>query len=216
MDNTSTPSLSRSKTVTTEKSYNSQRSASVQPDVTESTAHAVGSSSGHLTDTEGASPENTVITASSRSHAVSTEKKARARVEAYSHWETSKKASLSSSMNTSKGLSLSHKLFKGGNAHRVQHLLVKHRMSPLPFALVEVTVPPEMLPEDSDEIVLSKAITCADLPCFPGVPCEPSQDDRVKCGRCPYGYYGDGFNCRGIANNCTKCFTENFFIYRLL
>ncbi|XP_042672961.1 von Willebrand factor D and EGF domain-containing protein [Centrocercus urophasianus] len=205
MDNTSTPSLSRSKPITTEKSYSSQRSASVQPDVSENIAHAVGSSSGHLTDTEGASPENTVITASSRSHAVSTEKKTRTRVEAYSHWETGKKASLSSSMNTSKGLSSSHKIFKGGNAHRVQHLLAKRRMNPLLFALVEVTIPPEMLPEDSDEIVLPKAITCAELPCFPGVPCEPSQDDGVKCGRCPYGYYGDGFNCRAICRQtCGK------------
>lgn len=216
MDNTSTPSLSRPKTITTEKSYNSQRSASVQPDVSENIAHAVGSSSGHLTDTEGASPENTVITASSRGHALSAEKKTRTRVEAYSHWETGKKASLSSSVNTSKGLSSSHKIFKGGNAHRVQHLLAKRRMNPLLFALAEVTIPPEMLPEDSDQIVLPKAITCAELPCFPGVPCEPSQDDGVKCGRCPYGYYGDGFNCRGMANDCTKCFAENYFIYRLL
>lgn len=202
MDNTSTLSASRPKTVTTEKSDSTQRSASVQSDVTENIAHALGSTSGHLTGTEGASPENTVMTASSRSHTVSAEKKTRAKVEAYSHWETNRKASLSSSVNTSKGLSLPHSVFKGRNAHRVQHLLAKHRVSPLPFALVEVTVQPEMLPEDLDEIVLPKAVTCADLPCFPGVTCEPSQDDRVKCGRCPYGYYGDGFNCRGIANDC--------------
>ncbi|OXB57369.1 hypothetical protein ASZ78_016486 [Callipepla squamata] len=186
MANTSTLPVSRSRTVTAEKSDNSQRSASVQPDVTENIAHALGSTSGHLTDTEWASPENTVMSASSRSHAVSAEKKTRAQAEAYSHWETSKKASLSSRTDTSKGLSLPHNVFKGGNAHRVQHLLAKHRINPLPFALVEVTVPPEMLPEDSDETLLPKAVTCADLPCFPGVPCEQSQDDRVKCGRCPY------------------------------
>ncbi|KAJ8415951.1 hypothetical protein AAFF_G00405080 [Aldrovandia affinis] len=41
-------------------------------------------------------------------------------------------------------------------------------------------------------------VTCADSPCFPGVPCEPSQMGSFKCGRCPYGYTGDGTNCKAV------------------
>lgn len=40
-------------------------------------------------------------------------------------------------------------------------------------------------------------VTCADRPCFPGVPCEPTADGGFHCGRCPVGYIGDGRACRG-------------------
>ncbi|XP_035265464.1 von Willebrand factor D and EGF domain-containing protein [Anguilla anguilla] len=50
----------------------------------------------------------------------------------------------------------------------------------------EGTVPPRPL------------VTCADSPCFSGVPCEPSQTGSFKCGRCPYGYTGDGVNCKAV------------------
>lgn len=45
--------------------------------------------------------------------------------------------------------------------------------------------------------VLSHQITCADSPCFPGVPCEPTATGSFRCGHCPYGYTGDGVTCRG-------------------
>ncbi|XP_030057028.1 LOW QUALITY PROTEIN: von Willebrand factor D and EGF domain-containing protein [Microcaecilia unicolor] len=41
-------------------------------------------------------------------------------------------------------------------------------------------------------------VTCADSPCFLGVPCEPREVGGFKCGRCPYGYYGDGVTCKAI------------------
>ncbi|CAH2282496.1 von Willebrand factor D and EGF domain-containing isoform X1 [Pelobates cultripes] len=48
-------------------------------------------------------------------------------------------------------------------------------------------------------------LTCADSPCFLGVNCEPSQDGGFKCGRCPYGYYGDGVTCKAICRHpCRK------------
>lgn len=134
---------------------------------------------------------------------MSPEKKTRAQAEAFSYVESSKKTSPSSRASISQGHSLPNKAFKGGNAQRVLHLLAKHQGSNLPFNLVEVTVPPKTLPEELSETMIPKAVTCSDLPCFPGVPCEPRQDESVKCGRCPYGYYGDGFTCRGIANYCT-------------
>ncbi|KAK2096264.1 hypothetical protein P7K49_025298 [Saguinus oedipus] len=43
----------------------------------------------------------------------------------------------------------------------------------------------------------TKISPCADSPCFLGVACVPSSDGHFKCGRCPFGYYGDGINCRG-------------------
>lgn len=208
MVSSSTPPASTVRTIAAWKSLNSQRSASVQPAITGNIAHALSTISGHLANMEESSSVYAVMTASSGSHGVSPGKKTRAQVEAYSYFETSGKTSPSSRTNISKGLPLPSKVFKGGNAHRVQHLLAKHKASSLPFVLVEVTVPPKMFPEELSEIVIPKAVTCADLPCFPGVPCEPSQDGSIKCGRCPYGYYGDGFTCRGITNNFTKCFAE--------
>ncbi|KAJ8354503.1 hypothetical protein SKAU_G00220700 [Synaphobranchus kaupii] len=43
--------------------------------------------------------------------------------------------------------------------------------------------------------------TCADSPCFSGVPCEPSRTGSFKCGRCPYGYTGDGVNCKAVCRH---------------
>lgn len=190
----STPPPSTLKTSTAQKPLHSQRSASVQPALTGSIAYDLSTVSGHLANMEESSSVPAVMTASSRSHSVSPEKKARAQAEAYSYSDTSRKT-------FSRGTNLG-KVFKGGSARRVQHLLAKHKASPLPFLLVEVTVSPKMLPEELSEIVTPKPVTCSDLPCFPGVPCEPSKDGgRVKCGRCPYGYYGDGFTCKGTTNN---------------
>ncbi|XP_074235628.1 von Willebrand factor D and EGF domain-containing protein isoform X2 [Saimiri boliviensis] len=44
----------------------------------------------------------------------------------------------------------------------------------------------------------TKISPCEDSPCFLGVSCVPSSDGHFKCGRCPFGYYGDGINCRAI------------------
>lgn len=44
-----------------------------------------------------------------------------------------------------------------------------------------------------------RPLTCADMPCFPGVPCEPTRDGGFHCGRCPLGYTGDRQTCRGIS-----------------
>ncbi|KAM9820353.1 von Willebrand factor D and EGF domain-containing protein [Neosynchiropus ocellatus] len=43
--------------------------------------------------------------------------------------------------------------------------------------------------------------TCADMPCFPGVPCEPTRDGGFACGRCPVGYTGDGQTCRAVCRH---------------
>ncbi|XP_068791092.1 von Willebrand factor D and EGF domain-containing protein isoform X2 [Struthio camelus] len=201
----STPPASTVTTVTTWKSFNSPRIASVQFAVTGNDGRALSTRSGHLANTEEGSSVNIVMAASSGSQAVLPEKKSRPQAAAHSYSEISRKASLSSRINISKGPFLSSKVFRGGSARRVQQLLAKHKASPLPSVLAEITVPPKTLTVTSDEIGMPKAVTCADLPCFPGVPCELSEDGNVKCGRCPYGYYGDGITCRAICRQtCGK------------
>nr|DBA25281.1 TPA: hypothetical protein GDO54_012829 [Pyxicephalus adspersus] len=49
--------------------------------------------------------------------------------------------------------------------------------------------------------VAPERLTCADSPCFRGVACEPNKDGGFKCGRCPYGYFGDGVNCKAICRH---------------
>ncbi|KAK2845054.1 hypothetical protein Q5P01_011713 [Channa striata] len=41
-------------------------------------------------------------------------------------------------------------------------------------------------------------VTCAESPCFPGVPCEPTFTGSFRCGRCPRGYTGDGITCKAV------------------
>ncbi|XP_034465210.1 von Willebrand factor D and EGF domain-containing protein isoform X3 [Hippoglossus hippoglossus] len=43
--------------------------------------------------------------------------------------------------------------------------------------------------------------TCASMPCFPGVQCEPAVDGGFSCGRCPVGYTGDGRVCRAVCRH---------------
>ncbi|KAM6910420.1 von Willebrand factor D and EGF domain-containing protein [Xenentodon cancila] len=43
--------------------------------------------------------------------------------------------------------------------------------------------------------------TCADSPCFPGVPCVPSDSGSFRCERCPLGYTGDGVACKAVCRS---------------
>ncbi|KAJ8003645.1 hypothetical protein DPEC_G00150480 [Dallia pectoralis] len=46
-----------------------------------------------------------------------------------------------------------------------------------------------------------RPLTCADLPCFPGVPCQPTGAGGFWCGRCPVGYTGDGRACQAVCRH---------------
>ncbi|XP_031648220.1 von Willebrand factor D and EGF domain-containing protein [Oncorhynchus kisutch] len=46
-----------------------------------------------------------------------------------------------------------------------------------------------------------RPLTCADMPCFPGVSCEPTRDGGFHCGRCPLGYTGDRQTCRAVCRH---------------
>lgn len=58
-------------------------------------------------------------------------------------------------------------------------------------------VNPLALPKAPHQLQLGKKVTCADKPCFSGVPCKPTEDRGFKCGSCPLGYTGDGIRCQG-------------------
>ncbi|MFT7805333.1 von Willebrand factor D and EGF domain-containing protein [Arapaima gigas] len=53
-------------------------------------------------------------------------------------------------------------------------------------------------PEFVENGTLSAMVTCASVPCFPGVPCEPSITGSFHCGNCPFGYTGDGITCKAV------------------
>ncbi|XP_016131300.1 von Willebrand factor D and EGF domain-containing protein [Sinocyclocheilus grahami] len=40
--------------------------------------------------------------------------------------------------------------------------------------------------------------TCADSPCFSGVPCEAASSGSFRCGNCPHGYKGNGITCKPV------------------
>ncbi|XP_028985902.1 von Willebrand factor D and EGF domain-containing protein [Betta splendens] len=44
----------------------------------------------------------------------------------------------------------------------------------------------------------SPLVACVDAPCFPGVACVSTNTGSFRCGRCPYGYTGDGVTCKAV------------------
>ncbi|KAM9698223.1 LOW QUALITY PROTEIN: von Willebrand factor D and EGF domain-containing protein [Dama dama] len=65
---------------------------------------------------------------------------------------------------------------------------------------------------------LDKRSSCAESPCLLGVSRVPTTDGHFQCGRCPFGYYGDGINCRVICKNpCGRnreCVAPNICKYK--
>ncbi|XP_029412746.1 von Willebrand factor D and EGF domain-containing protein isoform X2 [Nannospalax galili] len=72
----------------------------------------------------------------------------------------------------------------------------QHGFTPLTTKAITI------LPEKFESAKISN---CTESSCFLGVSCVPASDGYFKCGRCPFGYYGDGINCRAICrHSCGK------------
>ncbi|XP_077346843.1 von Willebrand factor D and EGF domain-containing protein isoform X1 [Lithobates pipiens] len=74
------------------------------------------------------------------------------------------------------------------------------------FQIPDISPPLRNLTEGKGELkspgtAAPERLTCADSPCFLNVACEPNKDGGYKCGRCPYGYFGDGVNCKAICRH---------------
>ncbi|XP_072108082.1 von Willebrand factor D and EGF domain-containing protein [Mobula birostris] len=61
-----------------------------------------------------------------------------------------------------------------------------------------VTTTSESLFTEDELMSEPQVVTCADSPCFSGVPCEPTLYGSFRCGRCPFGYFGDGVTCKAM------------------
>ncbi|GAB1290562.1 von Willebrand factor D and EGF domain-containing protein [Apodemus speciosus] len=47
----------------------------------------------------------------------------------------------------------------------------------------------------------TKISNCTESSCFLGVSCVPTTGGHFRCGRCPFGYYGDGITCRAFCRH---------------
>ncbi|XP_069504725.1 von Willebrand factor D and EGF domain-containing protein isoform X2 [Ambystoma mexicanum] len=98
---------------------------------------------------------------------------------------------------------LKEKLPVRNTGSRFQNPTVRQRIGSSHPISVKITDAPEE--GETPVTAVYKTVTCADFPCFPGVPCEPSQERGFKCGRCPYGYHGNGATCTAICRQpCGK------------
>ncbi|XP_060229825.1 von Willebrand factor D and EGF domain-containing protein isoform X2 [Meriones unguiculatus] len=82
----------------------------------------------------------------------------------------------------------------GNNAHtskQFQHFTGRELIS---LATTAITISPEKLGS-------AKRSNCTDSSCFLGVSCVPTTGGHFKCGRCPFGYYGDGIKCRAFCRH---------------
>ncbi|XP_019353533.1 von Willebrand factor D and EGF domain-containing protein isoform X1 [Alligator mississippiensis] len=204
--NSSTPSASTVKTKPTWESFNTQRTTFLQSASDRNTDHTFSGINGHLVGMEESSSANTVMSKSSRNNPVLPEKRTQIEAET-SHLDTSKDSLLRNKINVSNVTSRASKVSERENSHEVEHPSLKQKDSHLPSVFTGITIPPKVFDTDqeSDALTMAKVLTCADLLCFPGVPCKSSQNGSFRCGHCPYGYYGDGVTCRAICrHSCGK------------
>ncbi|XP_077160602.1 von Willebrand factor D and EGF domain-containing protein isoform X2 [Paroedura picta] len=96
---------------------------------------------------------------------------------------------------------------EGKSDSKSQSPFDKHRDNFVQPIFETFAVPPKGFGtgKDLDAMAVSQLLTCADSPCFPGVPCESDEEGSFRCGRCPFGYFGDGVICIAICRHpCGK------------
>ncbi|KAH0627424.1 hypothetical protein JD844_003097 [Phrynosoma platyrhinos] len=146
-------------------------------------------------------PVNTISDTSLRNNTVSFKKTAKMQDPTYSPLETSIK--LSSRANMINGTWFAKKELGERSDHRFQSPFSKHKDNTVPSTF-ERYIMLSKGPGTHKKLIstaVPRLLTCADSSCFPGVPCEPSEKGSFKCGRCPFGYYGDGVICKAICRH---------------
>nr|XP_014350560.1 PREDICTED: von Willebrand factor D and EGF domain-containing protein [Latimeria chalumnae] len=113
--------------------------------------------------------------------------------------ETGSVSSSSKTTSSRNRVNLTHGNIIQGELQEERHLpRIRGKSTPVQSVISVVSAPSQA--PDVEEVIteVPKRLSCADSPCFAGVPCEPNQDGSFKCGRCPFSYYGDGVNCKAI------------------
>nr|XP_033786894.1 LOW QUALITY PROTEIN: von Willebrand factor D and EGF domain-containing protein [Geotrypetes seraphini] len=141
------------------------------------------------------SGEQTMLSTPSR-HKLSFPEKIFAIRTEYQNPLTSERTTFIGKSKTINGNTPASSLQNEGINTKVQVPQLRLKEDPLWNIPVKVTESSPML--EPTATTMLQVLTCADSPCFPGVPCEPRQIGGFKCGRCPYGYYGDGVTCKAI------------------
>ncbi|XP_048366352.1 von Willebrand factor D and EGF domain-containing protein isoform X1 [Sphaerodactylus townsendi] len=113
---------------------------------------------------------------------------------------------LSSKGNVINGTLVTNKESEGRSDGKLQGQIGKQRDN-LVHSTYETFAMPRKVSRMGKKLDTSvpQLLTCADLPCFPGVPCESNEEGSFRCGRCPFGYFGDGIVCIAICrHSCGK------------
>nr|XP_028607443.1 von Willebrand factor D and EGF domain-containing protein isoform X3 [Podarcis muralis] len=202
----SSPPVSAAKTTVSSHVFISQSPALRKPVSSASPDYALGAStvnihSGTAKEESAADAVGSASDTPLRNKTVFPEKTTVAREQIYSPLEAS--VTLSSKANVTL---ITSKELGGGSGHKFQRPFGKPKDSTLQptFERFAVTLQrPGTDRKSGSASTASLLLTCAESPCFPGVPCEPSENGSFRCGRCPFGYYGDGIICRAICrHNC--------------
>lgn len=103
-------------------------------------------------------------------------------------------------MNVINGTLGTNKEAEGRSDGTFQSSFGKHRDNFVQSVFETFAVPPKGSGTGNklDAVAVPQLLTCADSPCFPGVPCESNEEGSFRCGRCPFGYFGDGVVCIGM------------------
>ncbi|XP_072859345.2 von Willebrand factor D and EGF domain-containing protein [Pogona vitticeps] len=155
----------------------------------------------HVGNTEEDLTINSTSDTFHRNNTVSSGKTTEIQNQTYSPLEAS--ITLSSKTNMVNGMLLTKKEPGGRHDRQFPNIFGKLKDNTV-MSTFERTAVLSKRPGTNQKLVsttIPQLLTCADSPCFPGVPCQPNDKGSFKCGRCPFGYYGNGVTCKAICRH---------------
>ncbi|XP_053121545.1 von Willebrand factor D and EGF domain-containing protein isoform X3 [Hemicordylus capensis] len=199
----STPSTSPAKTTVSSKLLISQRTAFRKPISSGYPDYAFGVNTVNIHSGEArkSSAINSTLDTSFKNNTISPGKTTTMHYQTYSPLEAN--ITLSSKTNRINRTLLTN---EGRGDGKFQSQFDKRKDNALQSTFERLSVPTKEFGKDQkSDIAVPRLVTCANSPCFSGVPCEPNEEGSFRCGRCPFGYYGDGIICRAICRHtCGK------------